>query len=58
MPSIEEQIEDLAKRELDKYRVEYYGKTQVLTNEIKEALKKAPAKVVAVVIISLTFRCC
>ncbi|MFK2208007.1 hypothetical protein ACIXJQ_15800 [Bacteroides fragilis] len=41
MPSIEEQIEDLAKRELDKYRVEYYGKTQVLTNEIKEALKKS-----------------
>ena len=44
MPSIEEQIEDLAKRELDKYRVEYYGKTQVLRNEIKEAVKKAPSK--------------
>ncbi|MBQ0090150.1 MAG: N-6 DNA methylase [Prevotellaceae bacterium] len=42
--SIEEQIEDIAKRQLDLAKVEHYAKTQSINQEIDEALQKAPSK--------------
>lgn len=42
--SIEEEIEDLAKRQLDRMEVEYFSKTDFINKEIGEALKKAPSK--------------
>lgn len=42
--SIEEQVEDIAKKQLDKYKVKYYTKTESVNNEIDEALKNAPSK--------------
>lgn len=43
MASIEEQIEDIAKLQLDN-NCKYYTKTEIINNEIEEALKKAPSK--------------
>ncbi len=40
--SIEEQIEDLAKKQLG--RTKYYTKTETINEEIKTALKLAPSK--------------
>lgn len=43
MASIEEQIEDIAKLQLDN-NCKYYTKTEIINNEIEDALKKAPSK--------------
>lgn len=40
--SIEEQVEDYAKKQLEK--IKYYTKTEVINSEIEEALKIAPSK--------------
>lgn len=40
--SIEEQVEDIAKKQLSK--VKYYTKTEVINSEIEKALKIAPSK--------------
>lgn len=42
--SIEEIVEDKAKRQLDSYDIQYYGKNQSVNSSIDEALKKAPSK--------------
>ncbi len=42
--SIEEKIEDLAKRQLDKIGVKYFSKTNFINPEIEDAMKKAPSK--------------
>lgn len=42
--SIEEQIEDIAKEQLKKYKVKYYAKTENINSEIDEALKKSVSK--------------
>lgn len=42
--SIEEKIEDLAKRQLDKIGVKYFSKTDFINPEIEDAMKKAPSK--------------
>lgn len=42
--SIEELIEDKAKRQLEKYGVRMFGKTQSVNSQIDDALKKAPSK--------------
>lgn len=42
--SIEEIIEDDAKRQLEKYKVRVFSKTQSINSEIDEALKRAPSK--------------
>lgn len=44
MSSIEEQIEDNAKKQLDTIKVRYFTKTENINSEIDEALKKAPSK--------------
>ena len=44
MASIEEQIEDIAKKQLDKIKVKYFTKTESINSEIDDALKKAPSK--------------
>lgn len=48
--SIEEQVEDIAKKQLSE--IKYYTKTEVINSEIEKALKIAPSKVVALVRIS------
>lgn len=42
--SIEEIIEDDAKRQLEKLKVKIFSKTASINTEIDEALKKAPSK--------------
>lgn len=42
MRSIEEQVEDLAKKQLDS--VKYFTKTETINLEIETALKTAPSK--------------
>ena len=42
--SIEEIIEDDAKRQLEKLKVKMFSKTASINTEIDEALKKAPSK--------------
>lgn len=44
MSSIEEQIEDIAKKQLDSVNVKYFTKTESINSEIDEALRKAPSK--------------
>lgn len=44
MSSIEEQIEDIAKKQLDGINVKYFTKTESINSEIDEALKKSPSK--------------
>ena len=44
MSSIEEQIEDIAKRQLSDIKVKYFTKTESINSEIDEALRKAPSK--------------
>lgn len=44
MSSIEEQIEDIAKKQLDDIKVKYFTKTESINSEIDEALRKAPSK--------------
>ena len=44
MSSIEEQIEDIAKKQLDSVNVKYFTKTESINSEIDEALQKAPSK--------------
>lgn len=44
MASIEEQIEDIAKKQLDAINIQYFTKTENINSEIDEALKKAPSK--------------
>lgn len=44
MKSIEEQIEDIAKKQLDAINVRYFTKTEAINSEIDEALRKAPSK--------------
>lgn len=44
MSSIEEQIEDIAKKQLDDIKVRYFTKTESINSEIDEALRKAPSK--------------
>ena len=40
--SIEEQVEDIAKKQLSE--IKYYTKTEVINSEIEKALKIAPSK--------------
>ncbi|MBR2261862.1 MAG: N-6 DNA methylase [Paludibacteraceae bacterium] len=42
--SIEEKIEDIAKQQLNDFKVKYYTKTEDINTEIDEALKNAPSK--------------
>ncbi len=42
--SIEEKIEDIAKKSLDKYGIKYFTKTESINKEIDDALKKAESK--------------
>lgn len=42
--SIEEKIEDLAKKQLDKYCVRHFAKTESINSEIDESLSKAESK--------------
>ena len=42
--SIEEKIEDIAKLQLNDFKVKYYTKTESINTEIDEALKNAPSK--------------
>ncbi len=42
--SIEEQIEDLAKEQLNTYKINYFAKTAKINSEIDAALQKAPSK--------------
>lgn len=42
--SIEEQVEDDHKRQLDRFGVKYYSKTDEINPEIAAAMKKAPSK--------------
>ena len=44
MASIEEKIEDIAKKQLDNIHVKYFTKTESINSEIEIALKKAPSK--------------
>lgn len=44
MSSIEEQIEDIAKKQLDDIHVKYFTKTEEINSEIDNALKKSPSK--------------
>ena len=44
MSSIEEQIEDIAKKQLDDIKVKYFTKIESINSEIDEALRKAPSK--------------
>lgn len=44
MSSIEEQIEDIAKKQLNGINVKYFTKTESINSEIDEALKKFPSK--------------
>ena len=42
--SIEEKIEDLFKKQLDKYNVKYFTKTESMNPDIDKALRDAPSK--------------
>ena len=42
--SIEEQIEDIAKKQLNDFKVKYFTKTESINTEIDEALRNAPSK--------------
>ena len=42
--SIEETIEDIAKQQLNEFKVKYFTKTASINTEIDEALKNAPSK--------------
>ena len=42
--SIEEQVEDIAKKQLNGFKVKYYTKTESVNTEIDSALKNAPSK--------------
>ena len=42
--SIEEQVEDIAKKQLDKFEIKYFTKTEGINEEIDDALKKAESK--------------
>ena len=42
--SVEEQVEDIAKKQLDACKVKYYAKTESINSEIDEALKKSESK--------------
>lgn len=42
--SIEEKIEDIAKKSLDEYGIKYFTKTESINKEIDDALKKAESK--------------
>ena len=42
--SIEEIIEDIAKKQLDSVGVKYFTKNEAINSEIDEALTKAPSK--------------
>ena len=42
--SIEEKIEDIAKQQLNDFKVKYFTKTESINTEIDEALKNAPSK--------------
>ena len=42
--SIEEQVEDIAKQQLDKCGIAHFGKTESINSEIDEALNKAESK--------------
>lgn len=42
--SIEERVEDWAKGELDKYKIDHFGKTEKINEEIRAALVTAPSK--------------
>ena len=42
--SIEEQIEDIAKKQLDEYGIKYFTKTENINSEIDTALKNFPSK--------------
>lgn len=42
--SIEEQVEDIAKKQLDKFKIKYFTKTESINKEIDFALKKAESK--------------
>lgn len=44
MSSIEEQVEDIAKRQLSDIKIKYFTKTESINSEIDEALQKAPSK--------------
>ena len=44
MASIEEQVEDIAKKQLDGIHVKYFTKTEEINSEIDNALKKSPSK--------------
>ena len=44
MTSIEEQIEDIAKKQLDDIQIKYFTKTEEINSEIDNALKKSPSK--------------
>ena len=44
MASIEEQIEDIAKRQLTNVDIKYFTKTESINSEIDKALKKSPSK--------------
>ncbi len=44
MSSIEEQIEDIAKKQLSDIKVKYFTKTESINSEIDQALQKAPSK--------------
>lgn len=42
--SIEEKIEDIAKKQLNDFKVKYYNKTESINTEIDNALRNAPSK--------------
>lgn len=42
--SIEEQVEDIAKKQFDKFGIKYFTKTESINKEIDDALKKAESK--------------
>lgn len=44
MSSIEEQIEDIAKKQLSAIKLKYFTKTESINSEIDDALRKAPSK--------------
>ncbi len=44
MSSIEEQVEDIAKKQLNAIKLKYFTKTESINSEIDDALRKAPSK--------------
>lgn len=44
MSSIEEQVEDIAKKQLNAIKLKYFTKTENINSEIDDALRKAPSK--------------